>query len=255
LTEYTTGLADIEANDSATASARLSEIHEMLKQMTKHSNELVRLNSSVQSMNDWVTKLQKENQKLSEPKGNATDIENQLAGVVTERATITKERNDLIDDRGYLDIAQTLLKDSGIKSKIIKQYLPIMNKLINKRLSEMNFFVNFTLDENFKESIKSRFRDEFVYGSFSEGQKQRIDLALLFTWRDIAAMKNSVSTNLLILDEVFDSSLDANATEDLLKILETLGAQTNVFVISHKDGVLLDKFSSVIRFQKVIIQG
>ena len=143
-----------------------------------------------------------------------------------------------------------LLKDTGIKTRIIKQYLPIMNTLINKYLASMDFFVSFNLDEKFEESIKSRHRDEFTYDSFSEGEKMRIDLALLFTWRTIAKMKNSVNTNLLILDEVFDSSLDANGTDEFLKILNHLTGKQNVFIISHKGDVLFDKFKDVIKFEK-----
>ena len=140
--------------------------------------------------------------------------------------------------------------DTGIKTKIIKQYLPIMNKLINTYLTAMEFYINFTLDENFNETIKSRYRDEFTYASFSEGEKMRIDLALLFTWRAVAKMKNSTNTNLLILDEIFDSSLDGAGTDEFLKILNTLGNE-NVFVISHKQDMLVDKFKSTIKFDKV----
>jgi energy-coupling factor transporter ATP-binding protein EcfA2 len=147
-------------------------------------------------------------------------------------------------------VAAGLLKDTGIKTKIIKQYLPIINKLVNKYLASFDFFVNFNLDESFKETIKSRHRDDFTYASFSEGEKQKIDLALLFTWRQIAKLKNSANTNLLILDEVFDSSLDTNGTEYLMTILHMLEG-TNVFVISHKGDILQDKFRSVIRFEKV----
>ena len=143
-----------------------------------------------------------------------------------------------------------MLQDTGIKTKIIKQYLPIMNKLINKYLTSMEFYVNFTLNENFEETIKSRYRDEFTYASFSEGEKMRIDLALLFTWRAIAKMKNSANTNLLMLDEIFDSSLDNTGTDEFLKILNTLAGE-NVFVISHKQDVLVDKFRSTIKFEKV----
>tara|TARA_B100001013_G_scaffold315901_1_gene223033 strand:- start:240 stop:695 length:456 start_codon:yes stop_codon:yes gene_type:complete len=143
-----------------------------------------------------------------------------------------------------------MLQDTGIKTKVIKQYLPVMNKLINTYLMSMEFYVNFTLDENFEETIKSRYRDEFTYDSFSEGEKMRIDLALLFTWRAIAKMKNSANTNLLMLDEIFDSSLDAGGTEEFLKILNTLGDE-NVFVISHKQDVLVDKFRSTVKFEKV----
>jgi len=148
------------------------------------------------------------------------------------------------------DVASVLLKDGGIKTTIIKKYLPIMNKLINKYLASMDFYVSFNLDENFNETIKSRFRDEFTYASFSEGEKMRIDLALLFTWRAIAKLKNSMSTNLLVLDEVFDSSLDEDGTSDFLKILHSLGNESNVFIISHKGEVLYDKFKSMIKFEK-----
>ena len=147
-------------------------------------------------------------------------------------------------------MASGLLKDTGIKTKIIKQYLPIINKLVNKYLASFDFFVNFNLDESFKETIKSRHRDDFTYDSFSEGEKQKIDLALLFSWRAVAKLKNSANTNLLILDEVFDSSLDANGTEYLMTILQMLEG-TNVFVISHKGDILQDKFRSVVRFEKV----
>ncbi len=143
-----------------------------------------------------------------------------------------------------------MLKDSGIKTKVIKQYLPVMNKLINHYLQVMDFYVSFNLDESFTETIKSRFRDSFNYASFSEGEKQRIDLALLFTWRQIARMKNSASSNLLILDETFDSSLDNDGIENLLKILETLEEGTNTFIISHKGDVLDGKFRSKIEFTK-----
>ena len=144
----------------------------------------------------------------------------------------------------------TLLKDTVIKTKIIKQYIPVINKLVNKYLTAMDFFVSFELDEAFNESIKSRHRDDFTYASFSEGEKQRIDLALLFTWRAIAKMKNSVSTNLLLLDEVFDSSLDANGTDYVMNLLDTLDDDTHVFVISHKGDQLFDKFKNVIRVEK-----
>jgi len=150
----------------------------------------------------------------------------------------------------YYEVAKNLLQDTGIKTKIIKQYLPVMNKLINTYLSSMDFFVNFNIDENFNETIKSRFRDVFSYANFSEGEKMRIDLALLFTWRAVAKMKNSTNTNLLILDEIFDSSLDATGTDDFLKILNTFDKE-NVFIISHKQDMLIDKFRSVIKFEKV----
>ena len=155
-----------------------------------------------------------------------------------------------LTNKHYHEFASTLLKDGGIKTRIIKQYLPIMNKLINKYLSAMDFFVNFNINENFEETIKSRHRDEFSYANFSEGEKMRIDLALLFTWRQVAKLKNSTNTNLLILDEVFDSSLDTVGTEEFLKLIHEMGSDTNVFVISHKGDQLFDKFRSVIKFEK-----
>ena len=156
----------------------------------------------------------------------------------------------LMKEKQLQEIAGVLLKDTGIKTTIIREYLPAMNKLINMYLSAMDFFVKFELDESFNEKIKSRFRDEFTYASFSEGEKMRIDLAILFTWRQIAKMKNSVNTNLLLLDEIFDSSLDVAGTDYFLSVMDTLGENTNVFVISHKGDVLLDKFKNNLRFEK-----
>lgn len=160
------------------------------------------------------------------------------------------QHKNLLDNKQVLEVASLLLKDTGIKTKIIKQYVPIMNKLINKYLAAMDFFVNFELDENFEETIKSRFRDDFAYESFSEGEKMRIDLALLFTWRSIAKLRNSASTNLLILDEIFDSSLDNEGTDEFMKIISQLTKDNNTFVISHKGDQLFDKFQNVIRFEK-----
>jgi len=155
-----------------------------------------------------------------------------------------------LNERTMIETAMSLLKDGGIKTKIIKQYVPIINKLVNKYLAQMGFFVNFNIDENFNEVIKSRHRDEFSYSNFSEGEKTRIDLALMFTWRAIAKMKNSVNTNLLILDEILDGSLDANGTDEFLKIIKTLTDDTNTYIISHKQDQLIDKFDKVYRFEK-----
>jgi len=151
----------------------------------------------------------------------------------------------------YYETANELLKDTGIKTRIVRQYLPIMNKLINKHLSAMDSYFDFTLDEEFNEVIRSRHRDEFSYASFSEGEKMRIDLALLFTWRAIAKLKNSANTNLLVLDEVFDSSLDSTGTEEFMKLINSLDDSINVFVISHKGDTLYDRFDEVIKFEKV----
>ena len=182
-------------------------------------------------------------EKILEEKAN-------LKALAKEIVLVANEKSQLNEDKFYHEAAGALLKDTGIKTKIIKQYLPIINKLVNKYLTAMDFFVHFELDETFSEKIKSRHRDEFSYASFSEGEKQRIDLALLFTWRTIAKMKNSASTNLLLLDEVFDSSLDTNGTDYVMNLLNTLGDDTNVFVISHKGDQLFDKFKNIIKFQK-----
>jgi|TARA_B100001094_G_C18174294_1_gene796980 DNA repair exonuclease SbcCD ATPase subunit len=176
--------------------------------------------------------------------------ETNLDGLQTKLDELDKQQSSLKDEQQYNEAAKAMLQDTGIKTKIIKQYLPIMNKLINAYLQSMEFYVNFNLDENFNETIKSRFRDDFNYASFSEGEKMRIDLALLFTWRAIAKMKNSTNTNLLILDEIFDSSLDGTGTEEFLKILGTLENE-NIFVISHKGDQLTDKFRNSIRFEKI----
>ena len=174
----------------------------------------------------------------------------QLQEYREDAKSIKKEKEKIGDEANYLNLAKHLLQDSGIKTKIIKKYLPIMNKLVNSYLNQLEFQVKFELDEQFNEKIKSRYRDEFAYANFSEGEKMRIDLALLFTWRQIAKMKNSTNTNLLILDEIFDSSLDVNGTDEFLKILNTLSNE-NIFLISHKSDLNVDKFDNLIRFEKV----
>jgi DNA repair exonuclease SbcCD ATPase subunit len=179
------------------------------------------------------------------------DVEKDKIKVLANEALQKNEvKMELVKEKQLQEIAGVLLRDTGIKTTIIREYLPAMNKLINMYLSAMDFFVKFELDESFNETIKSRFRDEFTYASFSEGEKMRIDLAILFTWRQIAKMKNSVNTNLLLLDEIFDSSLDVAGTDYFLSVMDTLGDNTNVFVISHKGDVLLDKFKNNIRFEK-----
>jgi len=186
-----------------------------------------------------------------ETKSEKIDTEaNDETSFVHELEEKEKLKEELIHTRSLLNVAAQLLKDGGIKTKIIKQYVPIINKLINKYLASMDFFVQFELDENFNEKLRSRFRDEFSYGSFSEGEKMRIDLALLFTWRAVSKLRNSASTNLLIMDEVFDSSLDTSGTEEFFKILSGVASDTNVFIISHKGDALADKFSNIIKFEK-----
>ena len=179
------------------------------------------------------------------------DSEEELAKTIKEIDRLGDKINFYVSEKILIDTAMALLKDGGIKTKIIKQYVPIINKLVNKYLDRMGFFVNFNIDENFNEVIKSRYRDEFSYANFSEGEKTRIDLALMFTWRAIAKMKNSVNTNLLILDEILDGSLDANGTDEFLKIIQTLTDDTNTFIISHKTDTIADKFDRTYRFEKI----
>ena len=198
--------------------------------------------------------LVKSKKILTDTEAEAPDVKKEktkLSDFVKNQKKTAKDCAKVNHEADNLKTVSSLLRDGGIKSRIIAKFIPIINQRINKYLQSMDFFVNFTLDEEFNEIIKSRFRDEFSYASFSEGEKQKIDLSLLFTWRDIAKMKNSAATNLLILDEVFDSSLDSASTEELFKILRGLDSKTNFFVISHKGDILLDKFDTTLRFEKV----
>ena len=179
------------------------------------------------------------------------DNQDELRNLSKQLNELLSEKKTLLNYYELFDLASIILKDSGIKAKIIKQYIPVINVLVNKYLASMDFFVKFELDETFEEKILSRHRDVFSYSSFSEGEKMRIDLALLFTWRAIAKMKNSASTNLLILDEVFDASLDANGCDEFLKIINEQDKNTNTFVISHRSNVMQDKFTQTIKFEKI----
>ena len=227
---------------------KIKEHKKTAKDIRDNDIAIAKLTSGITQLEKFNTKLQTEIEALS--KGDVSDADTEKLENLKQTFTkIDEQRKHLKEEKSYIDAIRSILQDTGIKTKIIKQYLPIMNKLINKYLTSMEFYVNFTLNENFEETIKSRYRDEFTYSSFSEGEKMRIDLALLFTWRAIAKMKNSANTNLLILDEIFDSSLDGTGTDEFLKILNTLGGE-NVFVISHKQDTLADKFRETIQFVK-----
>jgi DNA repair exonuclease SbcCD ATPase subunit len=247
--EVNAALLDINAQIVIT-SKRIEEIQNGLKHIQSHNNEVVKHNSTISAINKYVTKLQREVEELTNHKDTLEEENAKLKELREELGILVKKQEVLATEKQYYEFAGNLLKDTGIKTKIIRQYLPIMNKLINKYLTAMDFFVNFNINESFEETIKSRHRDEFSYANFSEGEKMRIDLALLFTWRQIAKLKNSTNTNLLILDEVFDSSLDGVGTEEFLKLIHEMGTDTNVFVISHKGDQLFDKFRSIIRFEK-----
>jgi DNA repair exonuclease SbcCD ATPase subunit len=248
-TEVVSAVRDIESQISNT-NTRIEQIQKIVKHIQEHNNEIVKHNSTISAIHSYIDKLQKEIGDLSTKKDSLEEENGKLKELREELKVLVTNQEELSNQKQYYDYASGLLKDSGIKTRIIKQYLPIMNKLINKYLAAMDFFVNFNINENFEETIKSRHRDEFAYANFSEGEKMRIDLALLFTWRQIAKLKNSTNTNLLILDEVFDSSLDTVGTEEFLKLIHDMGNETNVFVISHKGDVLFDKFRSVIKFEK-----
>jgi DNA repair exonuclease SbcCD ATPase subunit len=232
------------------ANDRLNIIADINKSITSVNTKIQENNQQIKFLNRYITDLTKEIKDLEDQADKITTDQDETSSFVEELENHSKRKEMLSNQKAVFDVSSHLLKDTGIKTKIIRQYVPIMNKLINKYLAAMDFFVNFELDESFNETIKSRFRDDFSYASFSEGEKMRIDLSLMFTWRAIAKLRNSASTNLLIMDEVFDSSLDAGGTEEFLKILESLTLDTNTFIISHKGDQLYDKFHSVLRFEK-----
>jgi len=227
---------------------RQKEINVIAVKIRENEVHIAKENSSLIQLEKFNATLQSEIDQLNNNEVNNNDHD-KLTELKKTSSGLNMQKSKLREEQTYSEASRNMLMDTGIKTKIIKQYLPVMNKLINTYLTSMEFYVNFTLNENFDETIKSRYRDEFTYASFSEGEKMRIDLALLFTWRAIAKMKNSTNTNILILDEIFDSSLDGTGTDEFLKILNTLGDE-NVFVISHKQDILVDKFRSTIKFEK-----
>lgn len=235
----------------------LGIVVESMQEFAEINDSIVELNKNVavsnnnaKFSNEAIQELQIEVTALQEKTMNIENNSAEIKTLLEDQKALGLAKIELEEEKSVYDVASVLLKDSGIKTKIIKQYIPVINKLINKYLASMDFFVNFELDENFEEKIKSRFRDEFSYASFSEGEKARLDLALLFTWRSIAKLRNSASTNLLILDEVFDGSLDNTGNDELLGILQALTQGNNVFVISHKTDAYLDKFDKVLKFEK-----
>ena len=249
VTEIESGLKVLEEKLLA-EQERLNEITVKQKEIQKLQISNATNTTSITETNKYIAKLKSQIESLKSNKDNLDAENTKLNELNNELEVILQKKKELIDEKTYYEAASSLLKDTGIKTKIIKQYLPVINKVVNKHLATFDFFVNFNLDESFKETIKSRHRDAFSYESFSEGEKQRIDMALMLTWRTIAKLKNSANTNLLILDEIFDSSLDANGTEYLMNILHML-EDVNLFVISHKGDILQDKFRSVIKFEKV----
>ena len=231
-------------------SVKWEEINKTYEQYLEINQKIIEVNNSIITNQTILQRFLVEKNSVQSKIGDIEKENKKLKEIAVDALDKNAVRNELKEQQEYQNIAEHLLKDSGIKTKIIRQYLPVINKLVNNYLQAMDFFVQFDLDETFKETIKSRHRDTFSYASFSEGEKQRIDLALIFTWRTIAKMKNSANTNLLLLDEVFDSSLDVNGTDYVMSLLNTIGEDTNVFVISHKGDQLFDKFRSQIKFEK-----
>ncbi len=246
--KFAIGIKELE-EELSKAQERIQEISDIADKIRENEVQIAKENSSVTQLEKFNATLHAEIAQFKTGDVSKSDY-NKLKELKKDLSATENHKAKLREDLTYSEAARSMLQDTGIKTKIIKQYLPVMNKLINTYLTSMEFYVNFTLNENFNETIKSRYRDEFTYDSFSEGEKMRIDLALLFTWRAIAKMKNSTNTNLLMLDEIFDSSLDSTGTDEFLKILNTLSDE-NIFVISHKQDVLADKFRSTIKFEKV----
>jgi len=249
IAEYEEGLKAL-SDKSQKINFRIEQISKILEQKTQKNIELSEKNNEIKMNNNYISDIVREIDKLNKERKQDQD-DSELVKLQDEFKELKKEYLALKEEASILEVAVSLLKDGGIKAKIVKQYVPIMNSLINKYLQAMDFFVSFELDESFSEKILSRHRDAFSYDSFSEGEKFRIDLALLFTWRKIAKLKNSVSTNILIMDEVFDSSLDSGGTDDFMKLINETDDMSNIVIISHKGDQLHDSFDNVIKFEKV----
>ena len=235
-----------EIANNETAIANFANIASKINDLNVNVSKL---QTSIEELNKYSNNIHEEIKKVENKQIDGEDIEQQLEQLKIDLEKTKVEKNKIVEQKGYVDILRNILNDKGAKAQIIKKYLPIMNTLINQHLQAMDFFISFHLDEEFNETVKSRFRDTFNYNNFSEGEKMRIDLALLFTWRQIAKMKNSVNTNLLVLDEIFDSSLDGQGTDDFFKIIKTM-TKENIFIISHKGDIMFDKFTNIVKFEK-----
>ena len=256
LSSIKTSAADVQqtllnlSREVTTTEKEGQQISNNLNQLRQRQQKINSNNEKISLLQQEIDKVQKDINQLTSQTGDTSKAKTELSTYRQSKQAITEKKLEYVEERTYNEVIGEMLKDTGIKTKVIKQYLPVMNRLINNYLQILDFFVAFHLDESFNETIRSRHRDSFNYASFSEGEKQRIDLALLFTWRQVAKMKNSAATNLLILDETFDSSLDNDGIDNLTKILQTLENGTNVFIISHKGDILENKFRSKIEFFK-----
>ena len=246
ITKLENGLKEL-MSEIDNVETELSDMDAVSKKIQDLNVEVAKINTSLESIKKYSDELS--NELLLSDEDNTEDLETKLEKLKVDLELAKKDLEKVEEEKKYVDVIREILSDRGARANIIKKYLPIMNQLINKYLQDMDFFISFILDEEFNETVKSRNRDKFIYNSFSEGEKMRIDLALLFTWRSIAKLKNSTNTNLLILDEIFDSSLDGQGTEDFFKIVRTMPKE-NIFIISHKGDILFDKFTNIVKFQK-----
>ena len=228
---------------------KMTQFSQMSNKIQDMNVEIAKINGSLSALKKHSDQIQLEISTASQKDGDIEKIELELAKMSADLGVADGHLTDVQEEKEYVDVLREILNDKGAKANIIRKYVPIMNQLINKYLQSMDFYISFHLDEEFNETVKSRFRDTFNYNNFSEGEKMRIDLALLFTWRDIARMKNSTNTNLLILDEIFDSSLDGQGRDDFFKIIKGLEKE-NIFIISHKGDILFDRFTNIIKFEK-----
>ncbi len=246
ITKLENGLKEL-MSEIVNVETELSDMDAVSKKIQDLNVEVAKINTSLESIKKYSDELS--NELVSSGEDNIEDLETKLEKLRADLELEEMNLEKVEEEKKYVDVVREILSDRGARANIIKKYLPIMNQLINKYLQDMDFFISFILDEEFNETVKSRNRDKFIYNSFSEGEKMRIDLALLFTWRSIAKLKNSTNTNLLILDEIFDSSLDGQGTEDFFKIVRTMPKE-NIFIISHKGDILFDKFTNIVKFQK-----
>ena len=229
---------------------KMTQFNQISNKISQMNVEIAKINGSLSALKKHSDQIQLEISTASQKDGDIEKIELELSNMSAELGVVDAQLTDVQEEKSYVDVLREILNDKGAKANIIRKYVPIMNQLINKYLQQMDFYVSFHLDEEFNETVKSRYRDTFNYNNFSEGEKMRIDLALLFTWRDIARMKNSTNTNLLILDEIFDSSLDNSGTDDFFKIIKGC-TKENIFIISHKGDILFDRFTNIIKYEKV----
>jgi len=236
-------------SEIANTETRLTEMDKVSQKIHELNIDISKFETSLDEINKFSNRIHEEIRLLENKQVDGKEIQIQLDELNNKLEETKVERDRIVEQKDYVDILREILNDKGAKAQIIRKYVPIMNNLINQHLQAMDFFVSFHLDEEFNETVKSRFRDTFNYNNFSEGEKMRIDLALLFTWRHIAKMKNSTNTNLLILDEIFDGSLDGQGTDDFFKIITQL-TKENIFIISHKGDIMFDKFTNIIKYEK-----